>query len=162
MKVTRVTILLASELPSLKGMPPLTVASAVVTLDDSLTLHGVKVLDSTADNEKFVSFKNDSYSIILQELQDHIEAKVLLAYQNKLHPWICLEHEGPLHSLTLEILAGLREYYVSVDIQSAQQQVDEKVRKLTKKIKSWDMDDYQEIKAKVEPILQKIDKLINN
>jgi DNA-binding cell septation regulator SpoVG len=142
-------------------------AHASITLDNKITLHGLSIRDAAENSEVFVAFRCSccvtavgpgTYEVD-PELRAKLEPQILAAYQRAQYPWLD-KHPAPLHSLTLEILDGLREYYDMVDLGLTQQRVNAKVIKLLRKKKHWSQEDYLAIKDKVEPIIEKVDALI--
>ena len=72
--------------------------------------------------------------------------------------WLTLENP---HPLTVEILAGLREYYDAADLSVCQHKVDALVRKEIPG-KDFDQMDYLRLKDKAEPILRDVEKLFSD
>jgi hypothetical protein len=165
MKITSCTVTLRENLVP-KGSedkyPAWLRANVSIVLDDLVTLNGIFIRDSVADSEVFMSYACSGAYVLSPIDVAVLENPIITAYQRTKYPWLA-NHPAPLHSLTLEILSGFREYYdYATDIPSTQLKVDEKVRKLLRKTKHWSQDDYLSIKDKVEPILVQTQKLLDN
>jgi DNA-binding cell septation regulator SpoVG len=167
MKITACTITLKENLipnGATVNQPAWLRAKASVTLDGQVTLHGLVIRDGVATGGVFVTYPKspvitDQYEVS-SEMREVLEAGIILAYQRAVYPWLT-GHLAPLHPLSLEILSGLREYYdYAADLYTGQRDVDDKVVKLLKGKKDWDQDDYEKIKSKVEPILEKLQNSI--
>jgi DNA-binding cell septation regulator SpoVG len=165
MKLTACILTLKEKMPDAPELPAWLRAKAAITLDNQVTLQ-VTLRDSVSSHEVFITYPKtpeqlDQFSVA-PELRKEIEPQILWAYQKAEYPWLANapgqeQPPAPLHPLTLEILDGLREYYdYAVDLYLGQRKVNDKVIKLLGKKTDWDQNDYEDIKSKVEPILQKI------
>lgn len=140
-------------------------AKVSITLDKKITLHGLVIRDAVATSGLLITYPKDPIRTdqfeVSPKMQKELEPEILFAYQKARYPWLSKQNIVALHSLTVEILSGLREYYdYAVDLHIGQCAVDKKVIELLKGKKDWDQNDYEEIKSKVEPILLKIQNSI--
>jgi len=140
-------------------------AKASITLDNKITLHGLVIRDVVANSGVFVTYPKlpvltDQYEIT-PKMKMLLEPEIIFAYQKARYPWINRQNIVALHPLTLEILSGLREFYdYAADLHLGQRDVNNMVIKLLGKKTDWGQNDYEKIKSKVEPILQKIQDTI--